>query len=175
MAAALRPIALRIAGFVLAGCAWSPLAMSMPPLSQTRTFHLEAQRTRVFPLFTPLGERAWAPGWNPELLSGSEQRGSVFRTRGHDQRETTWIVAEYRADETRVSYARLAQGSNMGMVDVSCRDGATGGTDVTVRYTLTGVTPEGEGFVREFLSAAHYDHFMAEWQQALTAALRASR
>src|SRR5512135_1664224 len=36
----------------------------------TRTGHLtfDAPVEKVFPLFTPLGERNWAPGWNPEIL-----------------------------------------------------------------------------------------------------------
>jgi len=147
---------------------WST-AMAAPPQSRTRTFHLDAPCVRAFPMFTPLGERAWAPGWEPELLSGREERGSVFRTRAHDA-ETLWIVTDYRPDEGRVSYARLKQGSNFGIVDVECRD-AGAGSEITVRYTLTGVTPEGDAFVREFLHDAHYDAFMREWQDAIGSAL----
>jgi len=147
---------------------WST-AMAAPPQSQTRTFRLDAPCARAFALFTPLGERAWAPGWDPELLSGEADRGSVFRTRAHGA-QTLWIVTDYRPAQGRVSYARLKQGSNFGLVDVECRDSA-GGSEVTVRYTLTGVTPEGEAFVREFLDDAHYDAFMREWQSALGKAL----
>jgi hypothetical protein len=44
--------------------------------TQVRTFRLEAPVARVLPLFTALGERAWAQGWEPELLGGREERGS---------------------------------------------------------------------------------------------------
>lgn len=52
--------------------------------TQVGTFHLNAPRERVFPLFTPEGERAWAPGWEPKFLSGSEERGSAFTTTAHN-------------------------------------------------------------------------------------------
>lgn len=145
--------------------------MTAPPLSQTRSFRLYAPCARVFALFTPLGERAWAPGWDPEILSGREERGSVFRTHAHDA-ETLWIVTDYQPDRGRVSYARLKAGSNFGLVDVACRDTGTA-SEIEVRYTLTGVSPAGEAFVREFLTDDHYDAFMREWQRALTAVLSA--
>jgi hypothetical protein len=52
---------------------WSVAAMSAAPATQVRTFHLNAPLARVFPLFTAQGERAWAPGWEPRILSGSEK------------------------------------------------------------------------------------------------------
>jgi len=128
---------------------------------------------RVFPLFTALGEKTWAAGWEPQLLSGREQRGSVFRTR-HGDRETTWIVVDYRPAEGRVSYARLAGGSNMGMVDVRCSPARGGGTDVSVRYTLTGLNPQGRAHVTEFLDPAHYSRMIQEWRQATSRALAAT-
>ena len=94
--------------------------MSESPATQIRSFRLDAPLAGVFPLFTAEGERAWAPGWEPTILSGAAERGSAFVTRGHTGIETTWIVTDYRPSEGRVSYARLAQGSNIGLVDVVC-------------------------------------------------------
>lgn len=147
--------------------------MSEAPSTQIGRFHLDAPVARVFPLFTALGEKAWAQGWEPELLSGREERGSAFHT-VHAGRETTWIVVEYRPSEGRVSYARLAQGSNIGLVDVRC-DAAGGGTDVSVRYTLTGLSPQGQEFVTEFLDPGRYGRMMDEWRAAITGALSAKR
>lgn len=142
------------------------------PSTQVGSFHLEAPLARVFPLFTALGEKSWAPGWEPELLSGQEERGSVFRTR-HGGRETTWIVVDYQPAQGRVSYARLAQGSNMGLVDVRCSAAAGGGTEISVRYTLTGLNPQGQAFVAEFLEPGHYGRMMEEWRAAIGKALAA--
>jgi len=146
--------------------------MASAPLSNSREFQLNASCARVFPMFTAEGERDWAPGWNPEILSGEVGRGSAFRTLGHqDGRETVWIVTDYQPDQYRVAYARIAQNSNIGLVDVSCR-GAPGGAHVSVRYTLTGLNQEGDDFVRGFLADAHYTRFIEEWRAALSAALK---
>jgi hypothetical protein len=145
--------------------------MSAPPLTQIGSFHLEAPRSQVFPLFTARGERDWAPGWNPEMLSGTEERGSAFRTQ-HDQGpETVWVVTDFRPLEGRVSYARAALGSNIGLVDVVCTESATGGTDVSVRYTLTALSEAGRVFVSKFLDAGHYSQMIDQWRAATAAAL----
>jgi hypothetical protein len=142
--------------------------------SQERTFHLDAPLARVFPLFTAEGERAWALGWDPKILSGAQERGSAFVTVGYNGGTVTWIVTDYRPAKARVSYARLVQDSNIGLVDVSCAEGANGGTDVSVRYTLTPVSDAGKSFVAQFLSEAQYSNMIEEWRAATSRALQAA-
>jgi hypothetical protein len=145
--------------------------MSATPLTQIRSFHLDAPRSQVFPLFTAEGERAWAPGWNPEKLSGAEERGSAFRTKHENGQETIWVVTDYKPKEGRVSYARAALGSNIGLVDVICTDSPAGGTDVSVRYTLSALSESGRAFVNHFLTSEHYSQMIEEWRTATTQAL----
>jgi hypothetical protein len=147
-------------------CLWSVAAMPASPATQVRTFHLNAPVARVFPLFTAEGERAWAPGWEPRILSGAEERGSVFITIAHDGNTVTWIVAGCRPAEGRASYVRLVKDSNIGMVDVICTEPASGGTDISVRYTLTAVSKAGDAFVRQFLAEQHYRTMIEEWRVA---------
>jgi len=142
-----------------------------PPASQVRSFRLEAPLARVLPLFTAEGERSWAPGWEPTILSGDVERGSAFATRGHSGIETTWIVADYRPAEGRVSYARLVHDSNIGLVDVACTKAQHGGTDVSVRYTLTPVSEAGRAWVSEFMAEEHYSRMIEEWRLATSKAL----
>ncbi len=146
--------------------------MPAAPATQVRTFHLNAPLARVFPLFTAQGERAWAPGWEPRILSGSEERGSAFVTNAHNGGTITWIVTDYRPTDGRVSYARLVQDSNIGMVDVTCTEPARGGTDISVRYTLTAVSEAGESFVAQFLADQHYTTMIEEWRVATSKALQ---
>jgi hypothetical protein len=122
-------------------------------------------------LFTARGERAWAPAWDPKMLSGAEERGSAFETRNHDGQTTVWVVIDYRPAEGRVSYARLAQESNIGLVDVVCTESEGGGTDVSVAYTLTPLHAAGEAFVGEFLDPPRYARMIDEWQAATSAVL----
>jgi hypothetical protein len=139
--------------------------------SQSGTFHLDAPLAQVLPLFTAEGERAWVGGWEPEFLSGSEERGSAFRSHGYDSRETAWIVIDYRPAEGRVSYARVVRDWNIGLVDVVCSEAPAGGTDVTVRYTLTGLNRPGRNFVKEFLNPGQYAKMIEEWRVATSKAL----
>jgi hypothetical protein len=82
-----------------------------------------------------------------------------------------WIVSVYDEVTQSVSYARLVDGMNMGLVDVACEaDGD--GTRVTVRYTLTALSEAGERKVAQLLDAQHYAAFMEEWRSAIAAALR---
>src|SRR5690242_8875419 len=130
---------------------WGSIAMSATPVSQTRSFLLGASCERAFPMFTPLGERAWAPGWKPHMLSGEKERGSVFRTRHPNGAEATWVVTDYDPARHHVAYARLVDGSNMGLVEVRCTP-AGQGSSIEVTYTLTAVSESGKAFVEEFLS-----------------------
>lgn len=140
------------------------------PTTCTASFTLDRPAHEALALFTAEGERAWAPGWEPEILSGGLQRGSVFRTVAQG-RETVWIVTEYEPQQGRASYARIAQGSNMGLVDVRCSAAGPEASRISVTYTLTGLGPEGRSFVDGFLEEARYRGFIDEWREALTAYL----
>jgi hypothetical protein len=150
---------------------WSFAAMPASPATQVRIFHLDAPVARVFPLFTAEGERAWAPGWKPRILSGGEERGSAFITADHNDATVTWIVTDYRPADGRASYARLVRDLNIGLVDVICAPAAGGGTDISVRYTLTPVSAAGESSVAEFLAPSHYEAMIEEWRVATAATL----
>jgi hypothetical protein len=145
--------------------------MSAMPRSQIGSFHLDAPLARVMPLFTAQGEREWAAGWEPLMLSGAEERGSVFQTRNQEGRLTTWIVVDYRPSEGRASYARLAENSSIGLVDVVCSAAARGGTEVSVAYTLTPLNPGAAATVEEFLDARQYARMIEEWRAGTEAAL----
>jgi hypothetical protein len=148
--------------------------MSAQPATQVRSFHLNAPLAQVVPLFTALGEREWTPDWDPVLLSGAEKRGTVFRTKNSDGQETVWIVTAYLPAKGLISYARLAYGSNIGLVDVICTESPEGGTDVSVRYTLTALSEDAQPLVHDFLNSKQYSRMLDE-SQAATSALLARR
>lgn len=140
------------------------------PLSQMRTFRVNAPASAVLGLFTAEGERRWAAGWEPELLSGDDGRGSVFRTRDSEGRVTHWIVVEHDRANGRVSYARLADGLSFGLVDVACAAVDEAATDVSVRYTLTGLDEQGRRFVGAFLEEGAFTAMIAGWERAVNQA-----
>ena len=152
---------------------WGSATMAAPPVSQTRTFHLAAPPERLMPLFTAAGERAWAKGWDPQILSGDTARGSVFRTSAHGH-ETTWIVIDYRPQAGRASYARIVRDLNMGIVDVTCAR-TKDGSDITVTYTLTPLSSEAAASVASMLEAEHFDAMIDEWRTSIAAVIAAQR
>jgi hypothetical protein len=147
-----------------------PEEIPPPPRSCSASFELEQPASAAIEWFTALGERAWAPGWAPELLSGHEARGSVFATTSAAGVRTHWIVVAFDRAAGVASYARLAHGSHMGLVDVRCRALAPGRTEVTVAYTLTPLAAAGEAFVAELLEPAGFREFVAGWKTAIEAA-----
>lgn len=149
--------------------------MSSTNYAQTALFELPVPVARALPWFTAEGERAWAPGWNPELLSGDGSRGSVFRTRSADGLLTTWIVIEYgvHAGIGRAAYARVAGAEHAGLVEVECRGSGVESCTVEVRYTLTPLAPEFADKLAAFTAPAAYTAMIAQWGMWIRAAIAA--
>ncbi len=121
-------------------------------------------------LFTPEGERAWVPGWDPAYPAGEsdgEAPGTVFVTHAGDH-PTTWVIVS--RGERIVRYARVTPGVLAGTVTVRCR--AEGeATVATVRYCLTALSDAGAHVLAGF--AAGYRAMMADWERQIAAALAA--
>jgi hypothetical protein len=142
------------------------------PASQSASFDLDLRCDRALPLFTAEGERFWVPGWEPEHLSGGDQRGGAFRTRSADGAPTLWLVTE-RGDR-HVAYARVTPDSHMGLVDVRCEPLGASRCSVCVRYTLTALSTGGRDYIEQFFAPGRYEAFIAGWKEALDTALAAT-
>lgn len=132
-------------------------------------FRVDLPPTEAFPLFSPLGEKAWVPEWNPELLhpSGVEwETGLVWRT-AHDGQESIWFVGALDREQHDVTYYRVDLGLTGVTIAVSCRE-SDGGTAVAVRYTFVGITDAGNEFVRA-RTEAEFEAKMRHWQESIAA------
>ena len=113
-------------------------------------------------LFTPEGERGWAPGWDPQFPPGEDSSpGTTFTTHGG---KTFWVIADRTSDTMR--YARITPGVHAGTVEVRCEP-AGAATRAHVTYDLTGLA-----------DAVTVDHFaddfpamLAEWERLIAASL----
>ena len=121
------------------------------------------------PLFTPEGERSWAgPSWDPVYAiegaaADDSAPGNVFTTES-DGGHATWIVLERRDDGMR--YARVAPDRVAGTIDVTCTPaGSPGETDVTVRYDVTSLGPEGAAFVERLRDG--FEAFLEHWRHEI--------
>ncbi len=141
-------------------------------LRRTGTVTLSAPLARAFDLFTPLGERAWAPGWEPRFhfpASGEACSGAVFSTHGDDGRETLWVIVDWQPERHRVRYARVTPGRRAGTVEVSCTEGPRGTTLATVTYELVALTPEGDADLATW-TESWYAGYLEEWGRQIAAA-----
>jgi hypothetical protein len=114
---------------------------------------------RAIHLFTPVGERVWAPHWAPRFPAGEHGDGSapgtVFLTG-----DTHWVVADRAPD--RVLYARVTPHVLAGTVAVHVRpEGAGARAEVT--YDMTPLT-----------DGAHFDPGLERWEAEIAAALAAA-
>lgn len=138
-------------------------------VSHSHTLRVNAPIERVFPLFEPLGERAWATGWQPVMLyppSGAARAGTVFTTDYDGEDTTIWTIAAYDATAGLITYHRVTPGSRAGIIAIHCAATSDGATDATITYTFTALSDAGNDFIAGF-TAAHYAREMALWEAAL--------
>ena len=146
----------------------------MKHAAHSHTIALDYPPARVFPLFTPEGEKLWIKGWAPRYLhpaSGETTEGMVFVT-GEGAELTYWNLVRWDPAGGRARYARVTPASRFGLVDVACDAEGAKGSRVTVGYAFTALTPEGERFLAD-LGTAKFREMIEGWRQLLLAYLDA--
>jgi hypothetical protein len=129
---------------------------------------------RAFELFSPEGERAWVPGWDPELVhppGATWERGLIFRTR-EESGEAIWIVTALDRAARQVEYHRVEPGRWVARIRVRCRPGAGGGTEVRVAYAFIGLSGAGNDQIAAMTIEA-YEEKMRRWQEWIAARVEA--
>ena len=137
------------------------------------TVRVSQPAVEAFRLFTPLGEKAWADGWDPMFpapVEGDGSRpGTVFEA-AHNGDRAVWVSC--RCEPPRVvQYARLIQGKNAGTVTVTLTPEPEG-TVATVEYDVTALSDDAAGDLARF--AAHFREFLAGWEVAIDKACSAA-
>jgi DNA-binding MarR family transcriptional regulator len=138
------------------------------------TFALPIAAREAFALFTPEGEKSWVEGWRPEYLhppSGRIEQGMVFRTAAQGE-ATIWCVGRYESEAMRVEYIRCTPGSRIATVSVRCAERGAARCEVTVRYIYTGLSPEGNEWIRA-MDEARYAEEIGAWRTSIEAMLAA--
>jgi hypothetical protein len=124
-------------------------------MTYSHSVHVPLPPERAMYLFTPAGERLWAPHWEPRFPGGEHgdgtAPGTVFLTG-----DTHWVVVDRTPD--RVRYARVTPGVRAGTVEVVLRaDGEATIADVT--YEMTSFADDD------------FDPEIETWEPAIAAAL----
>jgi hypothetical protein len=124
---------------------------------------LAAAPADALALFTPEGERAWDPQWNPTYASAT-----VFMTDEHTM-PRVWIIDDYNPGTTSIAYTVFAAGRTVTRIAVKVRASGVGSI-ASVSYHRTSINAAADAEVSEF--AMHGDEMRAEWQTAIDAATR---
>lgn len=135
---------------------------------------VERPAAEAVQLFTPEGERAWAPGWDPQYRhpgDGQLERGMVFTT-GRGDEHTIWTVIRCEPQHGLMEYVRTTPASRTGTVLVQCAPLDDRRTRVTVVYSLTALSEDGNKILRD-LDEAKFRAFIGSWEQAIATALAA--
>ena len=130
--------------------------------------HLEAAPDRVLPLLTPLGERAWARGWEPDLRwePPGGGAGTLFVTRHPGHPDTVWLLDTWEPAAGHVHYVHVTPGSDITEIDIRLRPDGKDRTVATVRYTWTALGEHGVMLVRG-KTPETYRRVMQEWEREL--------
>jgi hypothetical protein len=148
--------------------------VSAPPrpgaghVAHVGTLSVAAPLQQAFGFFTPEGERAWVPGWDPEYLhptDGALVPGLVFRTAAHGE-QTLWMVIACDPTAGTAEYARITPDSRLGTVSVRCGEAGPRSTTVEVRYRLTAVSARGDAVLSAF-DAAAFATMLREWERSI--------
>ncbi len=131
-------------------------------------FHLPVPARKAIGFFTPEGERAWVPGWDPVYPGGeaSEAAGTVFTTTIGDV-ETIWLVDEIDRPACRAAYVRVTPGRHAGVVRVSCSDRPDGTCTVHVAYEMT-LLDGADASVLDAYDEGPFRNMMDEWALQVT-------
>lgn len=141
---------------------------------RTGRFTVNASPDKAFPLFTPLGEKHWAKGWNPEVLypaDGHPVEGLLFKTNDHGG--MYWWMTRYEPEKHVVEYHAIVPGGFGRDIRVECKPSGKN-TEVVVTDTYIGLSEHGNQFIRS-LDEEAYQRKMQGWEEPISAYLKSTR
>jgi hypothetical protein len=129
------------------------------------TVNVPLEVSDAFRFFTPIGEKEWAPGWDPLFpipVEDDSQPGTVFEI-AHDGVHSVWVVCR-RESNHLIHYARVIPGKDAGTIAVRVASNPPGSV-ATIEYELTALSATAAIDLARF--ASHYPQFLAEWEQLI--------
>ena len=150
-------------------------AISPIRISRTRAIVLRGTPDEVFPLFGPIREQEWAPGWAPSIIHPSgvlAEAHMVFTARSHDadEAECTWTISTYDPEHGSIEYTVFAPG-RLWTIAIRCGLGpADRTTRAEVTYTYTGVTDRGR-HLNEVALERMFHRDLKDWEEQINGTL----
>jgi hypothetical protein len=127
---------------------------------------LAASVETVFPLFAPMNEGKWAPGWQPMIkYRGNTDLGSVFTT-GSTPRPAIWIVSLYDENSYFIQYTVVFAGDRVEQLDIRCQPSSAAESRCNIGESITALTDRGRAAVDKYTQQRH-EQRIAHWQMAI--------
>ncbi len=137
-------------------------------VSRTRVQTYAAPPAVVFPLHGFREEKAWAVGWEPEVIFAARDapaEGDVFLIR-RGGAEEVWVVTIWDAPAGRAGYVHVTSGRDVTEIRIRVSGPEHGPSHVEVTYTWTGLSEAGNVFVEEQTAEA-FHRSMNEWEEEM--------
>jgi hypothetical protein len=141
-------------------------------ISKTSVIALNGPLAAVFPLFGPIREKEWAPGWDPQILFSTTNlvdEHMVFKSPahlGHGEPDYVWTLSKYRPEEGFLEYTVYSP-ERLWWITISCYEQTPDKrTSAEITYTYTGLTAKGNALNEKSL-AMIYAHDLEDWEGAI--------
>jgi len=140
--------------------------------TRTMSLDLPGSADAAFPLFGPVDEAKWSPGWSPRFvtpLPGAQSPDGAVFTTGDADLPTVWVMTDFDPEARMVRYVQVRPGQLAVQlwIWVSAVSPHASRAEVTYRYTLLG--PGGRGAMDHFVAA--FPGFQHHWETFIGAAL----
>jgi hypothetical protein len=133
--------------------------------SRTYVQKIQGPIEKVFPLYCPVRESEWVPGWDPIVVfseSGVVEPDCVFMTKA-DGTEAIWLVTQVDQSKGFVEMVKVVPGSTVCKLQIKATAVSEQETSAEITYCQTSLGPEGDRAVEEF-TETYYKAFMKEWE-----------
>jgi hypothetical protein len=138
-------------------------------IQKSASFTVNTTIEKAFPLFGPVREKAWAAGWEPQIIYSTHPEAEehmVFKTSGnfHTDGDYLWVISQFRPADYFIEYT-VSTTQRLWFVSVQCASMGKN-TSVRVTYTYTGLSEHGNQLNRLALEKM-YAHDLADWEEAI--------
>jgi hypothetical protein len=142
----------------------------MTSIKHSSGFDIRQPVEKVFPLFSPEGEKRWVPNWDYKNIMGATELSEdyVFLTASHDHGSTDaiWLVKKYEPTAWVVEFYRVEPEDKVGVVTVQCFRISDLETHVEVSYRYIPLSEKGRKFIDGF-TMEFYETFIGGWRDLL--------
>ncbi len=149
------------------------IAAAFEQRTQSFTIVLKGPVAEVAPLFGPVREAEWAPGWAPHFLhppEGAQREGVVFTTTTSKGIERLWLLTAYDIKEGRVEYVIVTPACTANEIKIRVVPEGERQCKATITYRHSALAPEGNEEVNK-LDAHWAEQQRVHWEMAINTVL----